>query len=148
MASLANHDPAIFCGDKVSFDLRHAAWNLTSDDIGNADRELDRFAGDAVNELPSIEELVKRYQTGATLDDLAVLCGDTPYRIRRALVAAGVAIRPPGPLPSTAAEDPRGRGVCAIRRPLEPDFAATLSLQGEVKAKRYSSAFVLASFPC
>jgi hypothetical protein len=30
---------------------------------------------------------------------------------------------------------------------IEPDFAATLSLQGEVKAKRYFLAFVLASFP-
>jgi hypothetical protein len=30
----------------------------------------------------------------------------------------------------------------------ELDFAATLSLQGEVKAKRYFLAFVLASFPC
>jgi hypothetical protein len=72
-----------------------------------------------VNEFPSVEELVDRYCAGASLDDLAVLCGDTPYRIRRALVAAGVAIRPPGPLPFTAAEDPRGRGVCAIRRSLD-----------------------------
>jgi hypothetical protein len=72
-----------------------------------------------VNELPTIEELAERYRAGASLDDLAVLCGDTPYRIRRALVAAGVAIRPPGPPPFTAAEDPRGRGICAIRRSLE-----------------------------
>jgi hypothetical protein len=103
----------------VSFDLRPAAWNLTSDDIGNADREIDRFAGDAVNEFLPVEELVERYRAGATLDDLATLCGDKPHRIRRTLVVAGVAIRPPGPQPFTPVEDPRGRGVCAIRRSLE-----------------------------
>ena len=72
-----------------------------------------------MNELPTVEELAERYRAGASLDDLATLCGDKPHRIRRTLVAAGVTIRPPGPPSSTAAEDPRGRGVCAIRRSLE-----------------------------
>jgi uncharacterized protein (DUF433 family) len=72
-----------------------------------------------VNELPTVEELAERYRAGASLDDLAVLCGDTPYRIRSTLIAAGVAIRPRGSLPPTAAEDPRGRGVLMIRRSIE-----------------------------
>ena len=72
-----------------------------------------------MNELPPVEELAERYRAGASLDDLAVLCRDTPYRIRRTLVAAGVAIRPRGSLATNAFEDPRGRGVLMIRRSIE-----------------------------
>jgi uncharacterized protein (DUF433 family) len=72
-----------------------------------------------VNEFPPVEELAARYQAGASLDDLAVLYGNTPYRIRRTLVDAGVAIRPRGSLPTNAFDDPRGRGALAIRRSVE-----------------------------
>jgi hypothetical protein len=55
--------------------------------------------------VPS-EELAQRYLDGASLDDLAILCGGcTGARIRRLLVAQGVEIRPrghnPGNSPST-----------------------------------------------
>jgi predicted nucleic acid-binding Zn ribbon protein len=72
-----------------------------------------------VNEFPPIEELAERYRAGASLDDLAVLCEDTPYRIRSTLVAAGVAIRPRGSLPTNAFDDPQGRGALVIRRSIE-----------------------------
>jgi hypothetical protein len=42
------------------------------------------------------EELARRYLDGASLDDLSVLCDCTATRIRRILVAHGVAIRPRG----------------------------------------------------
>ncbi len=72
-----------------------------------------------MNELPPVEELAERYRGGASLEDLAILCRDTPYRIRRTLVDAGVAIRPRGCLPTNAFDDPRGRGALAIRRSVE-----------------------------
>jgi hypothetical protein len=42
------------------------------------------------------EELARRYRDGASLDDLAVLCGCTGGRIRNILAALGVDIRPRG----------------------------------------------------
>jgi hypothetical protein len=72
-----------------------------------------------VSEVPLVEELVDRYCAGASLDDLAVLYGETLYRIRGTLVAAGVAIRPCGSLPTNVFDDPRGRGALVIRRSIE-----------------------------
>jgi hypothetical protein len=42
------------------------------------------------------EELARRYQDGASLEDLAILCGCTGGRIRAILAARGVEIRPRG----------------------------------------------------
>jgi hypothetical protein len=45
-------------------------------------------------------ELAQRYRDGASLDDLAILCGGcTAYRVRRILVGQGVEIRPRGYTP-------------------------------------------------
>jgi hypothetical protein len=41
-------------------------------------------------------ELAARYRDGASLDDLGILCGCSGNRIRRALAAQGVEIRPRG----------------------------------------------------
>jgi hypothetical protein len=41
-------------------------------------------------------ELAQRYQDGASLDDLGILCGCTGTRIRRVLVEQGVEIRSRG----------------------------------------------------
>jgi uncharacterized protein (DUF433 family) len=118
-ARAKNHDPVKFPGGKVTLDLQCAARHQMSADIDCADREPDRLADNAVKELPSADELAERYRAGASLDDLANQYGGSPYRIRSTLVTAGVAIRPRGSLPPTAAEDPRGRGVLAIRRSVE-----------------------------
>lgn len=41
------------------------------------------------------DELVARYKAGASLFDLALLTGSSPYFVRQDLVAQGVTIRPP-----------------------------------------------------
>lgn len=47
-------------------------------------------------ELPPNEELVRRYQEGESLMDLALACGTTADRIRAILVAEGVQLRKRG----------------------------------------------------
>ena len=47
-----------------------------------------------MSEELSVEELVERYQAGASLDDLAILCGCSSGRIRRILTAVRIEIRP------------------------------------------------------
>jgi hypothetical protein len=50
------------------------------------------------------EQIVERYLGGLSLDDLGMLTGTSPFRVRKVLVSHGVTIRPPcrhpGPNPS------------------------------------------------
>jgi len=55
----------------------------------------------------SVEELAGRYRAGASLEDLAILCGCAANKVRRILTAAGVEIRPRrGVTPTTEAPHP------------------------------------------
>jgi hypothetical protein len=56
------------------------------------------------------DELAQRYRDGASMDDLAILCGCTVFCIRRILVGQGVAIRPRGYTPG------QGRANKFLRR--------------------------------
>lgn len=44
----------------------------------------------------SVEDLVDRYQSGASLDDLAILCRCSPSKVRNILAGAGIELRPRG----------------------------------------------------
>jgi hypothetical protein len=63
-----------------------------------------KFLRRTVYETLAPEQLVERYLSGSSLDDLGMLTGTSPFRVRKVLVSHGVTIRPPcrhpGPNPS------------------------------------------------
>lgn len=56
-----------------------------------------RFVRRTVWEALTPEQMVERYAAGASIDNLAMLAGLGSDRVRKILVAHGVAIRAPGP---------------------------------------------------
>jgi uncharacterized protein (DUF433 family) len=54
-----------------------------------------------MNEELPVEELAERYRAGASLDDLAILCGCSPGKIRRILTAVRIEIRARGGVEQT-----------------------------------------------
>lgn len=53
-----------------------------------------RFMRRTVWETLTPEQLVERYMSGTSLDDLGMLTGTSSYRVRKILVEQGVEIRP------------------------------------------------------
>jgi uncharacterized protein (DUF433 family) len=86
----------------------------------------------------SVEELAGRYRAGASLEDLAILCGCAANKVRRILIAAGVEIRPrSGVKPTTEAPDPAPPVTLQRRAGRLSDQAAHDLLQTGELAGRY-----------
>lgn len=56
--------------------------------------QSNRFVRRTVYETLTLEQIVERYETGASLDELGFATGTSAHIVRKKLVAAGVAIRP------------------------------------------------------
>jgi hypothetical protein len=54
-----------------------------------------RFVRRTVYETLTLEQMVERYEAGASLDELGFATGTSGHIVRRQLVAVGVTIRPP-----------------------------------------------------
>jgi len=94
-----------------------------------------------MSEELSVEELVERYQAGASLDDLAILCGCSSGRIRRILTAVRIEIRTKGGVePTTEAPHPAPSRTPPQRRAgrLSDQAAHDLLRTGEL-AGRYQA---------
>jgi len=91
-----------------------------------------------MSEELSVEELVERYQAGASLDDLAILCGCSSGRIRRILTAVRIEIRPRGvePTPETPhpAPTPPRRRAGRLSDQAAHDLLRTGELAGRYQA--------------